>query len=282
MQRLVPVALAVWCACGPSGRPQETVDAAVGSDSGSDIDAPVIPPDSRVYAHSGSKLYQIDVETLTPVEIGSMNGLGTQSLTDLAIDKDDNFIGITLDKLYSIDPSTGAATLIIDLSQNAKGFTSLSFVPSDLNDANSEDILVAANSIGEVFSIDPQTGDATKLGSYGMVPGGRIGSSGDLIGVRGLGIYATVNIGTDPAAQDYLARIDPDTWAATPIGIGTGFNDIFGLGYWNGKIYGFVAGTGDSGKMIEIDPNTGAGTEIFANSIRWYGAAVATDAPVLE
>lgn len=281
MKRLVPGALALLCACGPSGRNDVTVDAA-GGGGGSDADGPVVMPDSRVYAHSGSKLYQIDVATFAPIEIGSMTGLGTQSLTDLAIDKDDNFIGITLDKLYSIDEVTGAATLIRDLSQSAKGFTSLSFVPADLNDPNSEDILVSANSVGDVFSIDPQSGTATKLGSYGEVPGGRIGSSGDLIGVRGLGIYATVNIGTDPKAQDFLARIDPVTWAATPLGTGTGFNDIFGLGYWAGKIYGFVADGTDAGKMIEIDPNTGAAIEVQASSIRWYGAGVATDAPVLE
>ncbi|HEU4611612.1 MAG TPA: hypothetical protein VFS15_06025 [Kofleriaceae bacterium] len=280
MKTLVLGTLAVLGACGPSARDEHPVDAAPGG--GSDDAAVVAPPDSRVYAHSGSKLYQIDTETLVPVEIGTMAGLGTQSLTDLAIDKSDQMIGITLDKLYSIDGTTGAATLIRDLSQSARGFTSLSFVPADLNDSNSEDILVSANSSGDVFQIDPATGTATKLGSYGTVANGKVGSSGDLIAIRGLGIYATVNIGTDPAAQDYLARIDPDTWTATPLGTGTGYNDIFGLGYWAGTIYGFVAGDTTTGKIITIDPNTGAGTEVLANAIRWYGAGVATDAPILQ
>ncbi len=274
--------LAVFGACGPAGRSDMTVDAA-GSDSGSgSADAAVMPPDSRVYAHSGSKLYRIDTTTLAPVEVGMMNGLGTQSLTDLAIDKSDKMIGITLDKLYSIDAGTGAATLIRDLSQSASGFTSLSFVPSDLNDPASADMLVSANSVGEVFSIDASTGSATMLGSYGTLPAGRVGSSGDLIAVHGLGIYATVNIGTDPAAQDFLARIDPATWTATPLGVGTGFNDIFGLGFWAGKIYGFVSTSTTTGKMITIDPNTGAGTEVLSGAIRWYGAGVATDAPILQ
>jgi hypothetical protein len=279
--KLVLGALAVLGACGPAPRQGESVDAATGGGSGSDGSV-VTPPDSRVYAHSGNKLYQINVQTLAPVEIGSMTGLGTQSLTDLAIDKSDKMIGITLDKLYSINSTTGAPTLIKDLSQSAQGFTSLSFVPADLSDPNSADILVSANSIGDVFSIDSTSGTATKLGSYGMVANGRVGSSGDLIGVRGLGIYATVNIGTDATAQDYLARIDPATWTATPIGTGTGFNDIFGLGYWQGTIYGFVSSGTGAGKMITIDPNTGAGTEVLAGAIRWYGAGVATDAPILQ
>lgn len=281
MKRLVLGTLVVLGACGPDGRAGEVTADAAGSGSGS-ADAGTQPSNSRVFAHSGSKLYRIDTATLAPVEVGTMAGLGTQSLTDLAIDKSDEMLGITLDKLYSLDETTGAATLIRDLSASASGFTSLSFVPSDLNDVNSPDILVSANSVGEVFSIDVTTGNATMLGSYGMVAAGRVGSSGDLIGVRGLGIYATVNIGTDPTAQDYLARIDPMTWAATPLGTGTGFNDIFGLGFWEGKIYGFVSTTTTSGKIITIDPNTGAGTEVQNGAIRWYGAGVATDAPILQ
>lgn len=279
MNRLVLGTLVVLSACGPSGRNEDTVDAPPG---GGEADAQPSLPASRVYAHSGTRLYQIDTATLAPIEIGAMAGLGTQSLTDLAIDKNDQMIGITLDKLYAIDGTTGAATLIRDLSASARGFTSLSFVPADLSDPNSADLLVSANSVGDVFSIDPVAGTATQLGSYGTVAAGRIGSSGDLIGVRGLGIYATVNIGTDPMAQDYLARIDPATWAATPIGTGTGFNDIFGLGFWQGTIYGFVSTGAATGKIITIDPNTGAGTEIQSGAVRWYGAGVATDAPVLQ
>jgi hypothetical protein len=283
MKRLVLGTLAVLGACGPAGRGgEQTIDAAGGGSDGGRHDSGTQPADSRVFAHSGTKLYRIDTTTLMPVAIGTMTGLGTQSLTDLAIDKTDKMIGITLDKLYSLDATTGAATLVRDLSQSANGFTSLSFVPSDLNDPNSADILVSANSVGDVFSIDTTTGNATLLGSYGTVANGRVGSSGDLIGVRGLGIYATVNIGTDFTAQDYLARIDPTTWTATPLGTGTGFNDIFGLGFWQGKIYGFVSTSTTTGTIITIDPNTGAGTQVLAGAIRWYGAGVATDAPILQ
>ena len=123
---------------------------------------------------------------------------------------------------------------------------------------------------------------ATLRGEYGLHNNQQVGSSGDLIAVRGFGIYATVNVGTSPSAQDFLARIDPATWEATVIGGGTGFNDIFGLGFWEGKIYGFVAGNQNQGKMITIDPATGAGTEVLAGAIRWYGAGVATDAPILQ
>ena len=262
-------------ACGPNNR-----------DPGTGADAPPSQGDSgtvdmsRVYAHSGTTLYRVDTTTLGTVMIGPMSGLGTQSLTDLAIDKADHMVGITLDKLYAIDSQTGAVTLIKDLSQNARGFTSLSYVPSDLNDANSADILVSANDQGDVYQIDPALGDATKIGSYGTAGAGKVISSGDLVGVRGLGIYATVDVGTE--VNDYLAKIDPVTWTATPIGTGTGFNNIFGLGYWAGRFYGFVDAGPGAGKVILIDAATGVGTEIASGSQRWYGAGVSTDAPVIQ
>lgn len=243
---------------------------------------PQMGESSRVYAHSGTTLYRIDTATLAPIMIGTMAGLGTESLTDLAIDKNDHMVGITMKKLYGIDAATGTVTLIKDLSQSATGFTSLSYVPTDLNDPTSDDILVSANGNGAVFKIDPATGNASMLGNYGMIASQQVRSSGDIVAVRGLGIYATVDVGDDPNADDYLAKIDPVTWKATPLGTGTGFTRIFGLGYWAGKFYGFVDNGTGMGKMIMIDQNTGAGSLITAGPQQWYGAGVTTDAPILQ
>lgn len=245
---------------------------------------PQMGDNSKVYAHSGTTLYRIDTASLAPIMVGNMTGLGAQSLTDIAIDKNDHMVGITLDKLYSIDSTNGTVTLIKDLSASAHGFTSLSYVPTDLNDPASDEILVSANDQGAVFKIDPATGNATQIGSYGTVANGTVRSSGDIVAIRDLGIYATVDVGDDPNADDYLAKIDPVTWKATPIGAGCGFTKIFGLGYWAGKFYGFVddgaqAGTG---KMLMIDQNTGAGSLITAGPQRWYGAGVTTEAPILQ
>ena len=275
MLRLVLGTILLASACGPSGR---TGDNNGQPDAKVFQDAPdVTEPDSRVYAHSGSKLYQIDTATFQPHEIGTMTGLGTQSLTDLAIDKSDRMFGVTLDKLYTINSTTGAATLVTMMS--VQGNTSLSFVPMDLNNPASDDILVTANDMGDVYSINQTTGAATKLGSYGTFNNKKVVSSGDLIAVRGFGIYATVDVGTE--SQDYLARIDPTTWKATPIGGGTGYDKIFGLGYWKGTIYGFVSGS-STGQMITIDPATGAATEVQSGSVSWFGAGVATNAPILQ
>ena len=275
MRKLLAVLLLT--ACGPGDRNNTGVDAPP-----TQPDAGGEPTDtSRVYAHSGDMLYRLNNKTLSSQPIGSMTGLDL-GLQDLAIDKDDKIVGITRNKLFSLDATTGAATLIRALGTSAQDLSSLSFVPEDLADPNSPDILISANNMGQVFQIDPASGNATQIGSYGSTANGLVKSSGDIFGVRGLGIFATVDVGTD--TEDYLARIDPnDGWKATPIGAGTGHDKVFGLGFWGGKIYGFVddgfdAGTG---RVIQIDINTGASIEINSAPIRWFGAGVATDAPVL-
>ncbi len=275
------LAFCVLAACAPAGREN--------TGSPDAPDAPIIPGAdgppavdmSRVYAHSGGTLYRVNAQTFAAMPIGPMAGIGTQSMTDLAIDKDDHMVGITRDKLYSIDPATGAATLIKDLSLSAQGFTSLSYVPDPMN--SSLDILVSANDQGDVFKIDPMVGSATKIGSYGMKGTQKIVSSGDLIGIRGFGTFATVNVGTE--LNDYLAKIDPaNGWKATPLPYATMHDHIFGLGFWGGKVYGFVdeGATVNSGKIISIDSSTGASTDLSSGNVRWFGAAVATNAPIFQ
>ncbi len=238
---------------------------------------------SLVYAHSGTELFRLDTTTLQPVVIGTFTNTGTQSITDIAIDKDDNMRGITLDRVYTIDESTGDAQLLAELDPGAPNLTSLSYVPVDLADPDGAERLVAAAYDGTVYEIDPADGSTTPLGVYGEAAGGTIRSSGDIVAVRGLGIFATVTIGDDPSLPDHLAVIDPDTWAATPLGTGTAYDKIFGIGFWRDTLYGFVdLGDGVGGTIVTLDPNTGVATPVNTGAIRWYGAGVATDAPVVD
>jgi hypothetical protein len=281
MRKLLAVLLLT--ACGPGTRNENpSIDAPP-----TQADAPDQVDNSRVYAHSGTTLYRLNNLTLSAQQIGTMTGLDA-GLLDLAIDKDDKIVGNTRDTLYSINASTGAITMIRELAASAKGLTSLSYVPEDPDDPASPDILISANNMGEVVKINPATGEATQIGSYGTgASGDVIKSSGDIFGIRGYGIYATVDIGT--GTTDYLAKLDPKNgWKATILGYptGTGFDKIFGIGYWGGKIYGFVDNGFENnmdkgGRIIQIDATTGAATEISAAPIRWFGAGVSTAAPLL-
>lgn len=276
--------LTVWlAACGPSGSGDDDdtpIDG--GRDAtadGSRIDAEEIDF-SKVYAHSGQTLYRLDTTTLMPVEIGPF-GIGASSITDIAVDKNDMMIGISLDNVYRIDSATGAATLLAALGGQVPNLTSLSFVPMDINNPDSAERLVAATDQGTVLEINPATGATTSLGAYGSTANGLIRSSGDIVAVTGAGVFATVTIGDTLTDPDYLALINPTTWQATPIGVGTGFDRIFGIGYWRGKLFGFVDRQAAGGSIIEINQNTGAATVVNMGSIRWYGAGVTTDAPII-
>jgi hypothetical protein len=141
--------------------------------------------------------------------------------------------------------------------------------------------LVAATDQGTVLEINPATGATSDLGAYGNAAGGLIRSSGDIVAISGAGIFATVTIGDTLTDPDYLASINPATWQATPLGIGTGYDRIFGLGYWRGKVFGFVDRNANGGAIVEINPSTGAATMINAGAVRWYGAGVTTDAPII-
>ncbi|MCE9576329.1 MAG: hypothetical protein K8W52_24490 [Deltaproteobacteria bacterium] len=288
----LPFFALVLAACGPSvgasvdakpGTADAATDAPVGPDANL-TDAPLTEV-SKVYAHSGKQLYRIDTTTAqpTPVLIGTFTDsgpdLGTASITDIAVDKAGKMTGCTLKKIFTIDPATAAVTFVAALPSGTPNITSLSYVPVDLNDPNSAEILVAVDTDGNVLKIEGTT--ITTVGSYGMSNGEVIGSSGDIVAVRGEGIFATVDIGTTLTNNDYLAKIDPTTWNATIVGTDLGVSKVFGLGYWRTKLYGFVdVGTG-AGQILEIDPKTGAVTPGATGTIEWFGAGVTTDAPIV-
>jgi len=106
MRKLLAVLL--LAACGPGDRGSSTIDAPP-----TQPDAPGDPVDnSRVYAHSGGMLYRLNNKTLSAQPIGAMSGIGTQNMLDLAVDQNDKLVGITRDKLFGLNATTGAATLI--------------------------------------------------------------------------------------------------------------------------------------------------------------------------
>lgn len=257
-------------ACGSSG---SDPDAGPGGGDGGGARADALPPpvNAAVYAHSASSLYRVDPNSLQVSLVGPFGWpAANDSMTDIAIDKDGNMTGVSYTRVYSVNKETAECTFLADLS--ATTFNGLSYVPPTSPDPNAPEILVGAEGLtGNVYQIDPATGAQTLLGSYG----GGLGSSGDIVSVRGFGTVATV---TSPAStNDQLASIDTTTWQATVIG-DTGFDEIWGLGFWGDKVYGFT----DSSKFLLIDVTTGAGTEVETSPTNWWGAGVTTAAPVIE
>lgn len=268
--RVGSLVLGVAAACGPgprSGDDTGGVDARSGGP-----DAPPGEGEVAVFAHTSSTLFRVDPDTLQIARVGDFGWPGVaDTMTDIAIDSAGVMIGVSFTSVYRIDPATAQTTL---LSSGLSGeFNGLSFVPGEQATGNPEaaDVLVGTRNLdGAVFSIDPMTGQATQIGNMG----GGFSSSGDLVSVRDFGTAAT----TTGVGADVLVRLAAVTFAAQAIGTDTGYGDIWGVGFWKGKIYGFT----DGGAFVLIDPVSGAATLVTTTAEAWWGAAVTTRAPVVE
>lgn len=224
-----------------------------------------------VYAHSADTLYSIDPATLAVTKIGPFQFKGglMDQITDIALDKDSNMVGVSFDSLYTIDRTTAVCKRRAGIGQS---FNALSYIPVDQIDPgmSNAEILVGADLAGDVWSIDPASGATKKIGNYG----GGLASSGDIVAVTGYGTVATVKQAGH--TTDYLARLDMTHGARATILGDTGRADFYGLGFWNDKVFGFS----DQQFMATIDPKNGATRSATNGSIAWWGAGVTTAAPV--
>jgi hypothetical protein len=237
--------------------------------AGMDADLP-LPPNAAVYAHTATALHRVNYETLEVTKVADFGGaFMADTMTDLAMDSTGVMIGISFTQVYRIDPLSATTTLIGSATLQ-QAFNGLSFVPSQLAlGVAGPDVLVASrNSDGRIFQIDTASGAVSQLGDMGAYR-----SSGDIVGVHGFGMVATV-IGPGTTG-DILVRLAPGTFAATPIGTTTGVTGIWGMGYWKQRLFGFTS----TGAFVEMDPTTGAATPIRTTTDAWFGAAVTTAAP---
>ena len=229
-----------------------------------------------VYAHTATALYRVDPDTLAIQKVGDFGwgSVGSDQMTDIAIDKAGVMIGISYSRVFRVDTTNAQTTLLSSALDGT--FNGLSYVPSMQigGVGGGDDVLVGTrNSDGKVFRIDPMTGSTTQAGDMGAYS-----SSGDLVAVDGFGTLQTVPGSLFGA--DRLARLAQASFTATPIGSGdTGFSEIWGVAFWKSKIYGFTNG----GQFILIDPTTGSATMVSQTpGVAWWGAAVTTLAPVLQ
>lgn len=264
-------------ACGPSAKEVgdddgvDPIDAATG-----DVDA---PPDTggnaAVFAHSQSNLYRVHPLTYEITEVGPFRWpSGSDQMTDIAINADGVMIGVSFSQVYRVDPETADCTL---LSGNLQGmFNGLSFVPSMLAfGLEGPDVLVGSrNTDGKVFRVDPMTGATQQIGDMGP----SYISSGDIVAVTGFGMVATVRSDSLGLGPDKLVRLAPNTFAATVIGNNTGFQKLWGVGFWGTRVFGFS----EDGTLAVIDSATGLGTSVATGGQRWWGAAVTTAAPIID
>jgi len=267
-----------------------------GSMMDASFDAPDVAPDTRpppdtsdsgpdlssvlVYAHSRDTLFTFSPATLTVAEVAPFSILGgglPPNMLDLAVDSEGNVFTSSSDELWTVDPETAVVQMVGTFGLGDQLFALSFLAPGELGP---DEVLIGATNSGAYYRIDRDTASASLLGNY---PDGWR-SSGDIVSVEGLGTYATVR--RDDFPSDVLVQIlfssDGSSTAIVkgPVrDVSRDFTEIFGVGYWGRVLYGFT----NSGELIEIDRDSGAGTLVTTDTgtDQFWGAGVTTVVPVL-
>ena len=269
------------------GSPIDEQDAEVGDT----IITPGTP--GRIYAHTADSLYLFEPISNELSLIGKFSCLKAgEFMVDLAVDRTGTVYATTFVRFLRVDPITAICTEIRAHGPGEAPYpNALSCVPAGTVDATKEALVGYAPPVGTDSStnyvrIDTSTGDMTKIGALNA-PGAakRYRSSGDLISLiqNQNRTFLTVKNDVDAGAgTDFLAEVNPKTGELMTVLGDTKQTDIFGLGYWAGKGYGFS----DNGKISEIDVSTGSATVVKTLTgdggagVPWFGAGVTTEAPV--
>jgi hypothetical protein len=297
------VALAV--ACGTSSTEPASLplvegggkkDTADPPEEDAEVEDTFIPPGTpgRVYAHTMNTLYLYEPVGGDLKEIGKFSCLDaadtTDVVVDLAVDRTGTVYATTFRRFLKVDPITAACTEIRKAATGDPSYpNALSFVPAGTVDPTKEALvgysppLVGPGSTDYV-RIDTATGAITKIGQLN-VSGTPYTSSGDLISLiqDSNRTFLTVKLLSDASVgTDLLAEVNPTNGNLKKILGDTGQTNLYGLGYWAGKGYGFS----DNGKITQIDMTNGAGTVVKSLTgdgglpLPWYGAGVTTEAPI--
>jgi len=227
------------------------------------------PTNSRIYVNTADELYYIDPGVSDDlVLIGAFSGPCTSGsgFYDIAVSEGEVILGIAAEALYLVDAETAECTVAFQFPADPPHFFSLSYVKGvDPAEPAVDKLIAASVEEGEWVRIN-YPGDTipeifVHLGHYDF-PDLAWLSSGDIISIQvdwtEYLTYATLKCPnyTEPGCEsDWLAEIDPQNGDARLIGA-TGYQQIFGLGYWGDRVYGFT----NDGDYITIDVDTGAGT----------------------
>lgn len=278
---------------------------------------------TTIYAHTDDTLYSMDPQTKAITMVGKFAGTSgatnDKSITDLAVNAKGEVYVNSESVIYkaALPQSAGGTVNLTKLAsislQTGQRFYALAFVPVGVFGPN--EALVGGDGNGELWSIDAQTGATKDLGNFGTDPNNTsnvLGLSGDLVFYldannkpTGMATVRSCTKGTSTCSNtsDYLVGVDMTNLAqayssGTPAttllggiyggsssstGSGIGFGSVYGLGAWEGSVYGFSRGaSGTTPKppdLLALDTQTGKGSVVsnsFTFTNGWSGAGVTT------
>jgi hypothetical protein len=153
---------------------------------------------------------------------------------DIAFNKSGQLFGVdSSSTLYKINSSTAQVTRVGSVGGFVNGLT---FAP---------DGKLYGSGYNHLYTINTTTGRGTVFGNFA----GSINSAGDLAFDGKGNLYLTTT-------TDKLVRINLSSHSYTTVG-STGFHEVYGLAYMNGKLYGM---SNYSEQDFEINTTTGHGT----------------------
>lgn len=217
---------------------------------------------------SNSSLYKINPSNGAATLVGPTQT--SLQCTDLTF-RGTTLLGSAFTKLLTIDPTTGKAT---PKSKPYGG--SITDINALVTQPSTNKLFGAgSNSPGRFVQINPTSGVATQLGTFGT----GLGSAGDLAFLNGV-LYATLTNAADTRAT-YLAKISlvsPTIGKATLIGpIRRTVNgktvylqNVWGLAVRNNVLFGAML----TGEVLTINPNNAVATLKGDNNKQQAGLAV--------
>lgn len=279
-------------------------------------DGGVATTSTLIYANTDDTLYTLDPATNAVTVVGAMSG-ADGNVTDCAVNAEGELYVNSATTIYRATlPGSGKGSValkkVASIGSSAQKFFALAFAPPGV--LGTGETLVGGDDVGELWAIDATTGATKRLGGFGSSKTGVYALSGDVVFYTdasgkptGLAtIRACKSGGTSCTTNnDFLAGIDmaaltqayasgtpaksllAGIYGGSAAGPGPGINggELFGLGAWEGNVYGFERASANNGKpaLLLVDTNNGTGTrlpstETFTNG--WSGACVTTKVTV--
>jgi hypothetical protein len=222
-----------------------------------------------VYGHTATTLYKVNATTKVVTAVADFHNCDSDVI-DLALDAYSHAFVTTLNGLYRLDLSTANCTAVNPASTDTYP-NSLSFVPKGTLDPSFEALVGYSGS--SYVRINLVTGVIQQIGTLG---GGFV-SSGDIVSVNDGGTYLTVKDPNGSPTTDFLVEVNPATGGLVRNFGALPFNNVYGLAFWGGSLYGFSNG----GTLFEITINGSSTTSAAvpnAMNEQWNGAGSTTAA----
>lgn len=206
---------------------------------------------ARALVHDSDALYEVDlpggaIRTLAPAEL---------TFTDLALHPDGTAYAINRRSLFELDQQTGLVRFLANLDD---GNVALDVAP--------EGSLVTAGDT-TVARVDRFSGVAEPFAA--LPPG--LFTSGDIAFVGGrMLLTATDTPGTSVGTDDLLMEVPREGGVLVAVG-DVGFPCVWGLAPFGDRLFGFTC----QGRLLEIDPDSGAARELASLGGRRFGGAAA-------